>query len=195
MTALAGTLERAGFATFLPHRDGLERYVMPYVDSPLNTRLFGLRARIDRAIFAVDVYQIVRRCDCLVFNLNGRVTDEGAAVEAGIAFAAGTPVVLYKNDRRSVFQGGDNSMLRGLSSMKPIEALDALPAALERITIPVAAGRERPLPPSLQAAVEEGEKLWRLMRPPAGSPPKPLAADALASALLAAIEKSAPTDG
>ena len=191
MSALAGVLERAGYRTFLPQRDGLERYLLPYVDSLLNTRALGLRRRIDRAVFALDVFQLARRCDALVCNLNGRVPDEGAAVEAGIAFAVGTPVVLYKNDRRSVFHGGDNSMLLGLSAVAPVTSLDALPAALAHVASPRDRTVERPLPPSLAAAIDEGAKLWRLLRlrgERAAEPPD----DALAQELLAALEAAGP---
>lgn len=35
-----------------------------------------MREKIDRAIFALDVYRIAERCDYFVFNRNGRVPDE-----------------------------------------------------------------------------------------------------------------------
>ncbi len=191
MSAIAGVLERAGYGTFLPQRDGLERYLLPYVDSALNTQRFGLRRRIDRAVFALDVFQLAHRCEALVCNLNGRVPDEGAAVEAGIAFAVGTPVVLYKNDRRSVFHGADNSMLLGLSALAPVTSLEALPAALARVSSPREKKAERPLPPSLAAAIDEGAKLWRLLCLRGERPAEP-PDDALARELLAAIEASGP---
>ena len=167
MSTVARVMEEAGFGTFLPHRDGVERFVMPLVDSVLNTNLLGMREKIDRAIFSLDVYQIVSRCDYFVFNMNGRVPDEGAVAEAGIAFVVGKPVVLYKNDRRSVFKGSDNSMLLGLSVLKPVRDLRKLPGAvveaeqrLER------SGSNRPpfLSESLERAVRHGERVWKIVR-------------------------------
>jgi nucleoside 2-deoxyribosyltransferase len=173
MTAIARVLENAGYGTFLPHRDGVERLVMGLVNSTVNIDVFGSRDRIDRAIFSLDVYQIVERCDCLVFNMNGRVPDEGACVEAGVAFAAGKPVVIYKNDRRTAFKGRDNSMINGLSAIPPVSDLKKLPKALNDVF----AGHRSPdranLPESLQKAVAYGEKMWKIM----GNIPKGRQAD------------------
>jgi len=78
MLAIAKVLEARGYETFLPQRDGLEPFVMGLVGSPWNVNAPRLRAPIDRAIFALDVYQIVERCSHLVFNMNGRVPTRGA---------------------------------------------------------------------------------------------------------------------
>lgn len=165
MTAIARTLEDAGFETFLPHRDGVERLVMGLADSALNVDLFGARDWVDRAIFAVDVFQIVERCEHFVFNMNGRVPDEGGAVEAGIAFAVGKPVVLYKNDHRAPFKGRDNSMLLGLSRRPPVGELRDLPAAIREVSAEQGARlQERPaLREPLAAVVRRGAKLRALL--------------------------------
>lgn len=63
MTAIAQRLEAAGMNTFLPHRDGLEPYVFGLLDAP---DIPSLRAWIDHAVFALDVYQLVEACDVLV---------------------------------------------------------------------------------------------------------------------------------
>jgi nucleoside 2-deoxyribosyltransferase len=166
MNAIAGVLENAGYGTFLPNRDGLERYVLGFVNTPLNTNIFGMRDRIDRAIFALDVYQIVERCEYFVFNMNGRVPDEGAVAEAGIAFAAGKPVVLYKNDFRSIFQGKDNSMILGLSVLDPVGDRKRLPKALldaQEILEKHGTPDKSSLPTGLARAVGQGRKIWRFL--------------------------------
>ncbi len=114
MTAIAQVLEQAGFDTFLPHRDGLEPYVLRFGNSALPGLLPGVRGGVDYAIFALDVYELLERCDAVVCNLNGRVPDEGMVVEASLAFAVGKPVVLYKADARAPFGGQDNAMLTAL---------------------------------------------------------------------------------
>ena len=73
LTAIAHVLEEAGYGTFLPTRDGLERIVLGLIDTPLNTKLLGIRSKTHRAIFVLDVFQIVKRCDAYVMNMNGRV--------------------------------------------------------------------------------------------------------------------------
>lgn len=167
MTAIARVLEEAGHETFLPHRDGVERCVMRWLNSALSTNALSLRARIDRAIFAVDVHQIVERCDCLVFNMNGRVPDEGGVAEAAIAFAAGKPVLLYKDDARTAFDGRDNSMVTGLSGWPIVSKVRDIPSELTRAC--EALHRQGPsvyaqnLPPAMRATVELGAKLSRVL--------------------------------
>ncbi len=168
MSALARVLEADGFGTFLPQRDGIEAYVMRFVDSPLSTNLFGMRERIDQAIFALDIFQIVERCAGFVFNMNGRVPDEGGVAEAAVAFSVGRPVLLYKNDRRSVFHGRDNSMITGLSPVAPVSDLKEVPHALRSLLA------RTPLAPTeraerLRDTVRLGQRIWKVLeRLPAG---------------------------
>jgi nucleoside 2-deoxyribosyltransferase len=159
MAAIAKVLEDAGFATFLPQRDGIERFVTRLINTPLNTNIFGSRRNMDKAIFALDVYQIVKRCDCLVLNMNGRVPDEGAVAEAGIAFAAGKPVVIYKNDVRTIFKGGDNSMITGLSVYPVVHELKKLPGIINdmKSSQTILAGR-------LLEVANYGEKIWSFLK-------------------------------
>ncbi len=131
MSAIAGVLEDAGFQTFLPHRDGLERYVVRFGKMPVPSIASGIRTRIDYAIFSLDVYEMTEGCSGVVCNLNGRVPDEGMIVEASLAYAAGKPLVLFKDDIRAPFGGYDNSMLTSLVRGKIIKKIRELPSALE----------------------------------------------------------------
>lgn len=183
MGVLAATLEGAGMTTYLPQRDGVEAYVLRHADS-LGTLLpAALRRVIDHAIFALDVFELVERCDVLVFNMNGRVPDEGAAVEAGMAMAVGRPVVLYKRDVRSAFGSADNAMITQLSRRPPVRDLARLPEAVR------AASAARPsfaphLPPELAAAVAAGARVRRLLdHLPAAAPLDRDAAELIAQAL------------
>lgn len=132
MSAIAIALEKAGFQTFLPHRDGLEAYIMRFGSSPLSSAIAAIRNRVDYAIFALDVYELIERCDAVVCNLNGRVPDEGMIVEASLAFASGKPLVLFKDDIRAPFCGYDNSMLTGLAHGNIVGNLKKLPEALKK---------------------------------------------------------------
>jgi nucleoside 2-deoxyribosyltransferase len=131
MNAIAKVLEDAGFQTFLPHRDGLESYVMRFGNSSFPSTISGIRARVDYAIFSLDVYELIERCGAVVCNLNGRVPDEGMIVEASLAYAAGKPLVLFKDDVRAPFGGYDNSMLTSLVHGKIFRKLKELPSALK----------------------------------------------------------------
>ncbi|HET6442904.1 MAG TPA: nucleoside 2-deoxyribosyltransferase [Phycisphaerae bacterium] len=114
MADLATALEKAHFGTFLPQRDGLELTVCV---KALTKRGMGHKKAaqmVGKAIFALDVYQVVKGCQGILVNLNGRVPDEGAVSEAAIAWSAGKAVVGYKADGRSVFLGEDNPLVAGL---------------------------------------------------------------------------------
>lgn len=131
MSAIAKVLEDAGFQTFLPHRDGMEGYVLRFSNSSPPATISGIRTRIDYAIFSLDVYELIERCSAVVCNLNGRVPDEGMIVEAALAYAAGKPLVLFKDDIRAPFGGYDNSMLTSLVRGEIVHKLMALPSALK----------------------------------------------------------------
>jgi nucleoside 2-deoxyribosyltransferase len=132
MNAIAKVLEDNDFQTFLPHRDGIESYVMRFGHSILSSAVPAIRSRIDYAIFSLDVYELIERCDAVVCNLNGRVPDEGMIVEAAIAYSAGKPLVLFKDDSRAPFGGYDNSMLTSLVHGEIVKKLKALPSALTK---------------------------------------------------------------
>jgi len=181
MSRLATALETAGYQTFLPQRDGLETAAMTAMDLlgaganalPPVTRL------VSRAIFALDVYQVLDRCDGLVLNLNGRVPDEGGVAETALAFAAGKPLVLYKDDARSAFGGQDNSMILGLTPrFATVSSIEEVVAAVGRELRDAARqgpspyeGRARP--PHVARTVAFGARVWTLLerlrahRPPA----------------------------
>lgn len=158
MTAIARTLEGAGYTTFLPHRDGLEGYVMRFGNISVPAITSAIRTRVDQAIFALDVYELLERCDAVVCNLNGRVPDEGMIVEAALAYAAGKPLVLYKDDIRSPFGGHDNAMLTALSQGRVINHLGELPEAVAR-GLSARSERLAPLSVELQKAIAYGKRL------------------------------------
>lgn len=169
MEIVARSLEREGYQTFLPHRDGLEAYVMGYTDSRLVNSMVPVFIAnfISRAIFALDVYQIVDRCDCLVFNMNGRIPDEGGTVETAIAFATGKPVVIYKSDSRSLSSGLDCPMLLGTSALSVrVGEADEIPRAVRGAVrrLEEFGGQELRLPTALQKVVDSGRRIWKVMQ-------------------------------
>jgi nucleoside 2-deoxyribosyltransferase len=75
---LAGQLESVGFSVFLPQRDGVEKSNSPYGEMTDDDRR--------KAMFEIDRDEIFKS-DIFLFVLDGRVPDEGASVELGIAYA------------------------------------------------------------------------------------------------------------
>ena len=88
---LAHILEAHGYEVFLPQRDGY-----------LATELEGkTEEEMAQMIFQKDVSEVLK-ADIIFMVLDGRVPDEGACVELGIAYASGKRCYGVKTDARSV---------------------------------------------------------------------------------------------
>jgi nucleoside 2-deoxyribosyltransferase len=108
---LTEKLEVRGFSVFLPQRDGPGNRHPPFdllTDEELR-----------QVIFKVDRDSILE-ADIFLFNLDGRVPDEGACVELGIAYAqkyllqADKFLVGIQTDSRAAFLNAKlNAMLDG----------------------------------------------------------------------------------
>lgn len=172
MSDIARVLDETGYGTFLPHRDGAEAYVMNSVDNPVaNLFIFDPISRfVYRAVFALDIYQIVERCDYFVFNMNGRVPDEGVVVELGVAFASGKPLVIYKDDLRSLVGGWDSPMLCGASyTFSVVDDIERIPEELAGVVDKLeefgeSTYRGENIPPQVRDVVGFGRKVWGLTR-------------------------------
>ncbi len=95
--------EEHGYTVFLPQRDGIEA-----------ARLEGKsEEELTEMIFELDATE-VSKADIVFVNLDGRVPDEGACVELGIAYARGKRCYGLKTDTHSVEIGMDlNPMITG----------------------------------------------------------------------------------
>lgn len=167
MARIAEVLEHAGFETFVPHRDGIEAWVMGSASMGV-TQIPGVASGtrvINKMIFALDVYQILDRCDALVMNLNGRVPDEGAVAETAMAYAAGRPLVIYKDDPRSNISGTDNAMLLGLSpDFGTIRDITAIPGAVARRQAQSGSSTfVYAPPPRVARTLRLGKKVWAVL--------------------------------
>lgn len=100
---LTGVLEEYGYEVFLPQRDGIEAALL---EGKTEEELIEM-------IFSLDAGEVCK-ADILFMNLDGRVPDEGACVELGIAYANGKRCYGFKTDTRSVEAGMDlNPMISG----------------------------------------------------------------------------------
>ncbi|MBI1344862.1 hypothetical protein GC163_01085 [bacterium] len=166
MTEIADRLVATGFSVYLPHRDGMEfRLVLEVLVSRGWDRTIAGQF-LHEAIFALDVFQVIQGCDALVWNLNGRVPDEGAVSEAAIAWTLGKPIVAYQDDVRSLISGRVNPLLMGLVDFDRVHELDAIvPAlneAIEQLAPPTITLSKLPL--RLQQACRDGAALWKVMQ-------------------------------
>lgn len=170
MLEIATSLEERGFSTFLPQRDGLE---LAKCSKMLTERGMNQRSAtnlLSRAIFALDVYQVVVACDGIAVNLNGRVPDEGAVSEAALAWCANKIVVGYKADDRSVFMGEDNPLVLGLFGFNICNSIpgivDALMTAFEHHPIAQRVAEQRGR--QIKQHLELGSQIWNALRAPNG---------------------------
>lgn len=131
MAKIAAVLEESGFKVFLPQRDGMEMIKLIPAFAAAGVPEVKAKAIIDKAIFSLDVFQVLDS-DGLVLNMNGRVPDDGALVEAGIAWQAGKAIVIYKNDARTLIDGNDNPLISGLSDFDKVDRIEAIPAEFHR---------------------------------------------------------------
>lgn len=165
MTAIADLLVDAGFAVYLPHRDGMEFRLILDVLADRGFEREEAAAFLHAAIFALDVYQLAEACDAMVWNLNGRVPDEGAVSEAAMAFTLGKPLVAFSDDARSLIAGRVNPLLVGMVDFRTVGTPDEIVPAL-RTEIDLAdapdfvVGR---FSPAMARAVEDGRRLWEVM--------------------------------
>lgn len=127
MEHIAVCLEQAGYPVFLPQRDGLEfsRLLPVLLQRSLSAE--DATKILNNAIFCLDVFHITDSRG-LVLNMNGRVPDEGAMVEAGIAWAHDKTLVIFKNDDRSLLEGNCNPMVLGLSNFEFVSKYEEIPS-------------------------------------------------------------------
>jgi len=164
--ALATELESSGYTTYLPQRDGIEvGKVMQLVEHPLleGPIADAIMLQVRKWVFALDMYQLLERCQSLVFNLDGRTPDDGSVVETAAAFTAGKPIVIYKTTPITMLSGADNPMVQGLSSTWTyVNEVAAVPAALAQ-----AIAAQKPYtydaPPNVASLIAEGNTVWDVL--------------------------------
>ena len=96
-------LEQWGYEVYLPQREaGLSAQILK---DEKNDKL-----ETNKRIFNTDL-QGIKNSDILIFFLDGRVPDEGACVELGIAYALEKVCIGLKTDSRTFIEGNDNLMI------------------------------------------------------------------------------------
>ena len=108
----------AGYETFLPHRDAPKK-----VEG-------NMREIFDADRTAID------RCDVVVANLNGIITDDGTAWELGYAFALGKPIIGLHTDWRRRFDHEVINLMIECSLTVLLRSIDDLPGALVDVVPP-----------------------------------------------------------
>lgn len=189
---IAQALKRKGFETYQPPINGIEIAKFMSIMKGDLLSIPKLRTALDwirKMVFAMDMYQLLERCDSLVFCMDGRVPDDGSVSETAAAFAAGRPIVIYKTTPITMLANRDNPMVEGLSyAWQYVTDIEKIPDALttminalhsedgstgytyspsHRVGMVVAAGKA--IWEALQFAENQGGR-----RGPSGAPPAPM---------------------
>lgn len=107
-------LENLGYQVYLPQE------AAGIASTQINQKN---KMEVNKYIFKTDV-EGIKSCDILLFLLDGRVPDEGACVELGIAYALGKKCIGYKTDTRSFDKtGDDNLIIEGCFNFKVAKTL------------------------------------------------------------------------
>jgi len=163
MAEIAAALEEAGFAPFLPQRDGLvfAELFQELLRGGFTPREAG--GMLQQAIFRLDVYHAIEGCDGVLVNLNGRVPDEGAVAEAALAWMAGKTILLYKSDARSLLHGSDNPLVAGLGGFARVSTIPEIAYAFAQLFRAGRAPKPPSLPPAVRGTVEAGRRLAKAL--------------------------------
>lgn len=119
-------LEEWGYKVYLPQREaGLSARVLK--------NKIEEKVEINKKIFNKDLNGI-KNSDILIFFLDGRVPDEGACVELGIAYALGKKCIGYKTDDRNLdFTGDDNLFIEACMDFKIMHTIEELRKELMKV--------------------------------------------------------------
>lgn len=158
MASIAAVLKNAGYEVFLPQEDGLEfcRLLPVFVQRKIS--LEDATQLLNMAIFSLDVFEVMN-ADGLLLNMNGRVPDEGAMVEAGIAWSHNKEIVIFKSDDRSLVHGNCNPLVMGLAEFVFVQEYGDIAEAFERRFSARGDGWRRPTPSGFETAHHRGAKI------------------------------------
>ncbi len=119
-----GIVRSLGFTTYLPQRDGGEDELL--LKKP------ELWPETSRRVFQRDV-DALKNSTILLMIMDGRVPDEGACVELGMAYAMNKICIGFQTDTRK-FSGNQNNLMLDYSlSYEIIHDWETLKNVLEKI--------------------------------------------------------------
>ncbi|KAA3663137.1 MAG: hypothetical protein DWQ04_11535 [Chloroflexi bacterium] len=110
-------LVELGFDTFIPQEDSglIDEFIKQGMD------LHQARDQIFQ-----QNHRAIENADIVLFVLDGRVPDEGACIESGLAFALDKECIGVQTDFRMVEPGGNNLMIDGVLNYRIANNLEEL---------------------------------------------------------------------
>jgi nucleoside 2-deoxyribosyltransferase len=126
-------LQRAGYATFLPQRDG---FAYDDLFNKVQNEGYAYEEARDIAlglIMHLDVYQVCEGCDATVLNLTVRNPGEGTITEGALCFRSERPLVLYKGNNPSFVLENHSPLLTGQTRFSIVDKVEEIPKKLKQI--------------------------------------------------------------
>ena len=123
---ISDIIEMSGFDTYVPHRDGFEFVKLNPVFKEMGLTELEAEQLLGKIIFTNDVFQVINLAG-VVFNMNGRVPDDGATVESSITWMTGNLLCIYKDDCRCLIDGIDNPLIDGLVNFNKVNEKSEIP--------------------------------------------------------------------
>ena len=127
---IAHYLELAGVNTYVPHRDGFEFVKLKPLFQRMGYSPEQAEMLLGKIIFCNDIFQVIA-LDGVVFNMNGRVPDDGATVEITTTWMAGNFTCIYKDDCRCLMEGIDNPLIDGLVDFTKVNDKEKIPGVVQ----------------------------------------------------------------
>ncbi len=166
MLKIATTMEKYGFKTYLPQRDGFEFAKLDPVLKKAGVPEKEVQDVLNKIIFSFDIYNLLK-CNATIFNMDGRVPDGGSIVEATTTWSCGHPLVIYKDDPRTLMLGVNNPMITGLSDFKLMSNLSETPQAIHTEILNSSKPLDKALyPAKIKATYQNGQKIAELKKKP-----------------------------
>lgn len=196
MRALSAMLREAGYNTFAPVDDGfplLELFRLMDEAGWSPEKKAEDRYYLMVAVFAFDLFNLLEHCQAIVANLSpfeccSVNPDSGTVMELSLAYAAGRPLVAYKDKDIRYFpvgstlqNGWDNPMIIGMLNNFHLGGTGyvatSYPELLRRLEAALAPKPSHPgtahLPEHIQRRLELGRHVQELMSRPRGTPNTP----------------------
>jgi len=136
-------LQRAGYATFLPQRDG---FAYEDLFKQVQNEGYAYEEARDIAlgiIMHLDVYQVCEGCDATVLNLTVRNPGEGTITESALCFRSERPLVLYKGNNPSFVLENHSPLLTGQTRFSIVDKVEEIPRKLKQIEMEVVSNYAR----------------------------------------------------
>jgi len=136
-------LQRAGYATFLPQRDG---FAYDELFKKVQDEGYAYEEARDIAlglIMHLDVYQVCEGCDATVLNLTVRNPGEGTITEGALCFRSERPLVLYKGNNPSFVLENHSPLLTGQTRFSIVDKVEKIPRKLKQIEMEVESNYSR----------------------------------------------------